>query len=246
MKLLKYIANLGYGTRRDVARLFVERRVTNRAGRPLDEQSSYAHDDILIDGQPLDVAPGALILLHKPVGYVCSTADTNPVVYDLLPARFRARSPVVAAVGRLDRDTSGLLLLTDDGQLNHRITSPRVALPKVYEATLATDLRGDEGEHFASGMMMLDGESTPLEPAALDVLSARRARVALAEGRYHQVRRMFAAVGNHVDALHRISIGSLTLGELSPGEWRTASAAELEQLRLELATSRRGASPREP
>src|ERR1700710_3058400 len=98
MKLLKYIANLGYGTRRDVAQMFAERRVTDRAGRPFRESDSADHEDVLIDGAALDVAPGALILFQKPIGYVCSTADTNPVIYDLLPGRFRARSPVIAPV----------------------------------------------------------------------------------------------------------------------------------------------------
>ncbi|MEP6780452.1 MAG: pseudouridine synthase, partial [Gemmatimonadaceae bacterium] len=150
--------------------------------------------------------------------------------YELLPPRFRSRSPVMAPIGRLDKDTSGLLLLTDDGQLNHRVTSPKSHLPKVYYAELATDLRGDEVELFASGTMVLEGETEALKPVALRVLSARAAELTLIEGRYHQVRRMFAAVGNHVDALHRVSIGSLSLGALTPGQWRVLDQNEIEQL----------------
>jgi 16S rRNA pseudouridine516 synthase len=227
VKLAKYIANLGYGSRRDVERMCAAGRITDRAGRRLGATADVAHDDVLVDGAPLDVAPGTVIMLHKPVGYVSSTHEASRLVYELLPSRFRARAPVIAPVGRLDRDTSGLLLFTDDGQLNHRITSPRTHLPKVYEARLAADLRGDEGEAFASGTMMLDGETDPLRPATLEVLGPRRARLTLTEGRYHQVRRMFAALGNHVEALHRSALGPITLGELAAGEWRALDGREI-------------------
>src|SRR5690606_16423150 len=107
--------------------------------------------------------------------FTCSTKDRGRVVYDLLPPRYRLRSPVLSTVGRLDRDTSGLLLLTDDGQLLHRIIAPKSKLPKVYLATLAEDLRGDEAAVFASGTLMLEGEQTPLLPAELEVLGPRSA-----------------------------------------------------------------------
>jgi 16S rRNA pseudouridine516 synthase len=136
----------------------------------------------------------------------------------------------LATVGRLDRDTTGLLLLTDDGPLLHRIVSPRSQLEKVYEATLARDLRGNEGGIFASGKMMLESEREPLAPAALEVLGPRQARVTVTEGRYHQVRRMFAAVGNHVEALHRSRVGGLTLGDLEVGKWRPLDDADIAKL----------------
>jgi 16S rRNA pseudouridine516 synthase len=170
-------------------------------------------------------------MLHKPVDYVCSTREASRLVYELLPERFLARSPVIAPVGRLDRDTSGLLLLTDDGQVNHRITSPRTHLPKTYEAELAHDLRGDEAALFASGTLLLDGEMDPLDPATLEPLDARRARLVLTEGRYHQARRMFAAVGNHVTALHRSAVGHLSLDGLAPGEWRVLTEDEVAPFR---------------
>jgi 16S rRNA pseudouridine516 synthase len=225
--LLRYLGNLGYGSRRDVEQMITRRRVTRRDGSRLGARDAFTHDDVLVDGIPLDPPPGSVVLLHKPVGYVSSSKDgSSPLVYDLLPSRFRFRSPVMAPVGRLDRDTSGLLLVTDDGQLNHRITSPRTHLAKVYEATLASDLRGDEAALFASGALMLDSETTPLAPAALEVIDARHVRLALTEGRYHQARRMFAAVGNHVVALHRSALGPLTLGDLAAGEWRLLSSEE--------------------
>lgn len=227
MSLLRYLANLGYGTRRHVSALLEQRRVTDVSGRVLRATDTRPHDEIRVDGEPLDPPPGSVILLHKPVGYVCSTTDaSNPVVYDLLPDRFRARSPIMAPVGRLDLDTSGLLLLTDDGALNHRLTSPRSHLPKVYLATLADVLRGDESARFAGGTLQLSGEATPLAPAALEIVDAHRARISLIEGRYHQVRRMFAAIGHHVLHLERVAIGALTLGEQAAGSWRLLTPDE--------------------
>jgi 16S rRNA pseudouridine516 synthase len=230
MKLVKLIANLGYGSRKDVSAMFREGRITDAAGEVLYADDRVAHADIRIDGEALDPPAGLALMLHKPVGYTCSTKDPGRIVYDLLPPRFRLRSPLLSMVGRLDRDTSGLLLLTDDGALLHRIVSPKSRLPKVYEATLAHDLRGDEAGLFASGTLQLESENTPLAPARLEVVAPRLARLTLTEGRYHQVRRMFAAVGNHVQALHRSRIGGLELGGLAPGEWRTLAHADLERL----------------
>src|SRR5690606_38496753 len=139
-------------------------------------------------------------------------------------------SPTLSTVGRLDRDTSGLLLMTDDGQLLHRIISPKSQLPKVYEATLAEPLRGDEAATFASGTLMLESEKTPLLPAGLEVVSPTQARLTLHEGRYHQVRRMFAAVGHHVVALHRSQVGGLTLDGLPEGQWRLLDGADRDRI----------------
>lgn len=230
MKVIKYLGNLGYGTRRDVTRMVLEQRVTRRDGSIVRERDTFVHDELLIDGEPLDPAPGAVLMLHKPVGYVCSTKDASRVIYELLPPRFLHRAPVMAPIGRLDRDTSGLLLITDDGLINHRLSSPRTHTPKVYEARLASDVRGDEVDIFASGLLMLASETTPLRPARLDIIDRRSARVTLTEGRYHQVRRMFAAVGNHVEALHRRAIGGLELGDLETGKWRALTAPDLSQL----------------
>lgn len=220
MKLVKHLANLGYGSRRQVAWMFREGRVTDAAGEVLYADDTPAHDDIRVDGEVLDPPAGLLLMLHKPRGVTCSHKGPGRVVYDLLPPRFRLRAPVLSTVGRLDRETSGLLLLTDDGQLLHRIIAPKSKLPKVYVATLANDLGGDEVDAFAAGTLMLEGEQTPLLPAELEVVDARTARLTLHEGRYHQARRMFAAVGNHVDALHRERVGGLTLGGLPEGQWR--------------------------
>lgn len=230
MKIVKHIANLGYGSRKQVALMFREGRITDGAGEVLYADDPVDHDNIRVDGEPLDPAPGLALMLHKPMGYTCSTKDAGRLIYDLLPPRFRLRSPVLSSVGRLDRDTSGLLLMTDDGALLHRIISPKSNLPKVYEATLAHDLRGDEAALFASGELMLESETTPLAPATLEVIGPRHARLTLTEGRYHQVRRMFAAVGNHVETLHRGRIGGLALHDLPAGQWRLLDEMDLEVL----------------
>lgn len=230
MKLVKLIANLGYGSRKEVTAMFREGLITDAHGEVLYADDQAEHDNIRIDGEPLDPPPGVLIMLHKPIGYTCSTKDQGELIYELLPERFLLRSPVIAPAGRLDRDTSGLLLLTDDGPLLHRITSPRHKLSKIYQVTLARDLRGDEAKLFASGKMMLESEREPLAPATLEVIDARHARVTVSEGRYHQVRRMFAAVGNHVETLHRSQVGGLTLGDLMVAEWKILSEQDRKTL----------------
>jgi 16S rRNA pseudouridine516 synthase len=234
MKLLRRIANLGYGSRKDVTAMFRGGRITHANGEVLyadDMLDEHArHEDVRIDGEPLDPPPGLLLMLNKPVGCTCSKKDKGQIVYDLLPPRFLLRDPVLSTVGRLDRETSGLLLLTDDGVLLHRITSPKSHVPKVYEATLARPLRGDEGRVFASGKLVLESETLPLLPAELEVLAPQRVRLTLHEGRYHQARRMFAAVGNHVETLHRASVGHLALGELAPGQWRALGDDERAQV----------------
>ncbi|HEY1141832.1 MAG TPA: 16S rRNA pseudouridine(516) synthase, partial [Lysobacter sp.] len=219
----------------DVTAMFRAGMITDAQGEVLYADDQVAHADIRIEGEALDPPAGLLILLNKPVGYTCSTKDPGRIVYDLLPPRFRLRSPVLSTVGRLDRDTSGLLLMTDDGALLHRIVSPKTHLPKVYEAELASDLRGDEAAIFASGTLLLETETAPLAPAHLEVVAPRKARLTLTEGRYHQVRRMFAAVGNHVVALHRSRIGGLGLDDLPSGQWRALD--ETDRARLFAATN---------
>jgi 16S rRNA pseudouridine516 synthase len=230
MKLVKLIANLGYGSRKDVTQLFRSGRITDADGEVLYADDMVPYESIRVDDEPLDPPPGFTLMMNKPLGVTCSRKDPGRVVYDLLPPRYNVRSPALSSVGRLDRDTSGLLLFTDDGALLHRIISPKAQVTKVYEATLAQDLRGDEGELFASGSLLLESETEPLAPATLEVLGPRHARLSVTEGRYHQVRRMFAATGNHVETLQRVSIGALALGGLPLGEWRALDADEVAQI----------------
>lgn len=211
-------------------RMLDDGRVTTGDGNELTEGDDVAHENIRVDREPLDPPAGSILMLHKPVNFECSTRGSVRTVYELLPDRFRLRSPIMAPIGRLDVDTSGLLLLTDDGQVNHRITSPRTHLPKIYEAELANDLTGTEAANFASGTMLLESETEPLLPAELETIDSRHARLTLTEGRYHQVRRMFAAVGNHVVSLRRTAIGGLEVGDLPEGEWRPITPDERKLL----------------
>ena len=230
MKLIKHLANLGYGSRKEVQKLLRMGAFTDAAGQPIDEDTAIAHADIRYKGKVLDPDFGVVLMLNKPAGYVCSTRDRGQLVYELLPARFAERKPALSTIGRLDADTTGLLLFTDDGDYLHRIISRRNHVPKVYEAELARPLEGHEAAIFASGSMMLESETTPLKPAEMTQTGEKSAELILHEGRYHQVRRMFAAVGNHVEKLHRSRMGHLTLGDMKPGEWRILNKAEAEAL----------------
>ncbi len=232
-RLDRLLANMGYGSRREVQQLVAYGAVMLDGERVKAADMRIAATPDLstrmtVSGQPLDPPPGLALMLHKPTGVTCSHKEAGALVYDLLPGRWRQREPAISTVGRLDKDTSGLLLLTDDGALLHRIISPKRHVPKRYLATLARPLAGDEAARFAAGDLMLEGEDKPLLPALLEPLSETSAWLTITEGRYHQVRRMFAAVGNHVAALHRDRIGALDLpADLAPGEWRLMAEADL-------------------
>jgi 16S rRNA pseudouridine516 synthase len=232
VSLVKYLGALGYGSRREVTALLAARRVTRADGAVIRDGDPWSHEAVRVDDTPLDPPPGTIIMLHKPLGYVCSLRDVPPLVYDLLPARWPLRRPVMATVGRLDRESSGLLLLTDDGALNHRLTSPRAQHTKTYRCTLSSALRGDEAATFASGTLRLHGEPDALAPVQMRILDDHAAELVLTEGRYHQIRRMFAAVGNHVVTLHRTAVGALTLGDLTPGAWRVLDGDDRQRLWL--------------
>ena len=219
LKLAKHLAGLGYGSRKEVAIAIRDGRVTGEG------------ESLRFDGEPIDPPHGMMVMLNKPAGFTCSHADQGRLVYELLPPRFQKRDPKLSSVGRLDADTTGLLLFTDDGASLHRLISPKSNLPKTYEATLARPLEGHEAALFASGTLVLRGEEKACLPAQLDVTGERTARLTLTEGKYHQVRRMFAAAGNHVEALHRAAFGPITLGGLAEGSWRLLSAAEAAQLK---------------
>lgn len=225
LRLDRLLANLGYGSRRDVPKL-VKRGLVTLDGEPVRdpelklELSPGLESRLLVSGEALDPLPGLVLLLHKPLGLSCSHKEQGEVVYELLPERWRVREPALTTVGRLDKDTSGLLLLTDDGALVHKITSPKASIPKKYLVTLARPLEGGEAERLSSGTLLLESEKEPLLPVAMEAHSPTSCTVTLLEGRYHQVRRMFAALGNHVEALHRFQVGGLRLPpELPPGAY---------------------------
>jgi 16S rRNA pseudouridine516 synthase len=231
MKLVKLLANLGYGSRKEVQRFIRAGAVSDDSGRVLGEGEVPPHERIRFRGEPLDPPFPLTIMLNKPDGYTCSADDPGAVIYDLLPERFAHRNPGLNPVGRLDKDTTGLLLMTDDGKLLHKIIHPKSGCLKIYHAVIDRPLSGNEAELFGSGELLLNGEIKPLLPAGFEPLGEKEALVTLHEGRYHQVRRMFAAAGNHVTALRRISIGGLQLpDDLPEGEWRVLTGEELERV----------------
>ncbi|MDY8109814.1 16S rRNA pseudouridine(516) synthase [Fulvimarina sp. 2208YS6-2-32] len=232
-RLDKLLSNMSYASRREIQLLARNGRIL-LDGVPVqraDMRIALTPDletRLLVDGEALDPLPGFALMLNKPLGVTCSRKEAGPLVYDLLPPRWRWRDPAISTVGRLDKETSGLLLMTDDGALLHRIISPKHHVAKRYRVQLARPMAGGEAALFASGTLMLEGEDKPLAPAELVVISPQEAVLEVREGRYHQVRRMFAAAGNHVEALHRESIGALALpADLSPGEIRRLSDADL-------------------
>lgn len=220
-RLDQLLANLGYCSRRE-ARVWIQAGRTRVRGEAADDFGAKVDPaEVRVDGEPLDHSAGLLLLLHKPVGLVCSHDEREgPNVYSLLPARWRQRNPQVTSIGRLDKETSGLLLLTDQSELVHRLTSPRHKVPKVYTATVGSDLPPELIPLFASGTLMLKDETEPCAPAALKIISPREAELTLTEGRYHQVRRMLASQGCEVVRLHRARFGGLELGTLPAGQWR--------------------------
>lgn len=235
-RLDRLLANLGYGSRKEVQALVAGGKVVLDGAVLKDAGARIAVDATLpermtIRGVAVDPPAPLVLMMHKPLGVVCSHKEDGEKIYDLLPRRWRLRDPGLSTVGRLDKDTSGLILITDDGDFLHRVISPKRHVPKTYLATLDRPLQGSEGELFAAGTLMLDSEEKPLLPAKLDVLDARTARLTITEGRYHQVRRMFAAVGNHVVTLHRERIGGIVLpDDLAPGQHRILPAAQAEQV----------------
>ena len=231
-RLDRLLANLGYGSRREVSGLVARGQVELDGSTVKDAGARIAITADLprrmtISRVPVDPPAPLTLVMHKPLDLVCSHREAGRSVYELLPARWRARMPALSTIGRLDKDTSGLLLITDDGPFLHRVIAPRSHVAKRYRATLDRPLRGDEVAVFAAGDLILEGETEPLAAAALEPLGPTLANLTITEGRYHQVRRMFAAVGNHVTALHRDRIGGLALpGDLAPGDWRILATDE--------------------
>ncbi|WP_276309797.1 16S rRNA pseudouridine(516) synthase [Phenylobacterium deserti] len=229
----RLLANMGYGSRKEIQQLARAGQIVLDGAPFTDAEKRIAVTPDLpsrmrVQGRAVDPPPGMALMMHKPLGVTCSHKESGALVYDLLPGRWRDRDPALSTVGRLDKDTSGLLLFTDDGALLHRIISPKKHVAKRYVATLARPLAGDEAARFAAGDLMLEGEDKPLLPAELEPLDETTVRLTIHEGRYHQVRRMFAAVGNHVVALHRDRVGGLDLpADLEPGAWRLMTAEDI-------------------
>lgn len=187
-----------------------------------------ATDVVILNGQVIEQRQTRYLMLHKPLGFVCANSDSDhPTVLDLIDLTNKAQLQIV---GRLDIDTTGLVLLTDDGQWNHRMTSPNSKCAKTYHVTTADSIALDAKIMFSEGIL-LRGEKKKTQPAQLELVTSHTARLIIHEGKYHQVKRMFAAVGNRVVSLHRQSIGSIELdNSLAAGEYRSLTAQEIASI----------------
>lgn len=215
------LSRYGYCSRREAPRWARAGRVTRGGVAMRDPSERVLPSEVLVDGQPVEAPEGLLVMFHKPLGVVCSRDEREgPSVFGLLPARWSERNPPIATIGRLDKDTTGLLFVTDAGELVHRWTSPKHHVEKIYEVGYEGQPRPGLEALFASGTMRLEGEERLCLPARLEFLSPGQARLTLVEGRFHQVRRMFAAVGLNVIRLHRPRFGNYELGDLPEGQWR--------------------------
>lgn len=239
MQLQDVLYSQGFGTRRVCAGLIQQGAVSVHGENQIDATADVETTGLRfsVQGREWEFHERAYVMLHKPAGTECSQKpSTYPSIYTLLPAPLRQRPQKgavqgVQAVGRLDQDTTGLLLLTDDGQFIHRMNSPRHHVPKVYEVTTRHPLDDSQVNRLLQGVV-LDDDPRPVRAAACEIAGDRHLRLTLTEGKYHQVKRMLAAVSNRVEALHRSRIGPLSLPQqLLPGQWRWLDEAQLAALK---------------
>ena len=239
MRLDDILYTQGFGTRRVCAGLVQQGFVRVGEAVVTDPGAEFEPRGLrfTVQGAEWTYHEKAYLMLHKPAGTECSQKpSTYPSIYTLLPAPLRQRPNKgavqgVQAIGRLDQDTTGLLLLTDDGQFIHRMGSPRHHVPKVYEVGARHPVTQDQVDRLLAGVV-LDDDPKPVRAAACEATGPAQLRLTLTEGKYHQVKRMLAAVGNRVETLHRSRIGPLTLpDDLAPGQWRWLEPAQVEALR---------------
>jgi 16S rRNA pseudouridine516 synthase len=227
MRLDGFIAHSTGLSRREAQRYIKEGRVTV-AGQIARNPAARADENaITLDGHALELPSPVYLMLHKPAGYLCANTDSHhPTVLDLLPPGLHPTEPL-QIVGRLDLDTTGLLLLSTDGSWNHRITAPNSLCTKIYRVQLAEPATAEAIAILERGVM-LHSETKPTLPCGIQQIGACDVRITLHEGRYHQVKRMFAAVGNRVVQLHREQVGELPLDPaLKPGEFRPLIESEI-------------------
>jgi 16S rRNA pseudouridine516 synthase len=238
MQLQEILFSQGFGTRRVCAGLVQHGHVAIAGLRVVDAAAEFEVEGLRfeVDGVEWPYQEKAYLMLHKPAGTECSRKPSaHPSIYTLLPGPLRQRpqkgaTQGVQAVGRLDQDTTGLLLLTDDGQFIHRTSSPRRHVPKVYEVTARHPVDEQQIGRLLEGVVLED-DPKPVRAAACELMADGRLRLTLTEGKYHQVKRMIAAVGNRVERLHRSRIGKLELpADLPPGQWRWLWPSDLAAL----------------
>ncbi len=227
MRLDKFVSH-ATGLPREISKRLIRKRQVQVNGTMVSNAAFQVEDadSVTLEGETLHIPGPRYLMLHKPVGVVCATEDgDHPTVLDLIDDM---DTEGLSIGGRLDIDTTGLVLLSDDGQWLHRVTSPRHLFSKVYRAALQEPVDQQTIDAFAAGML-LRGEDKPTAPAHCEALPDNHARVTLNEGRYHQVKRMFAACGNHVLSLHREKIGAIVLDEaLTEGQYRALTETEIK------------------
>lgn len=230
MKLSRILSNQNGISRRDANRLLASGRIYVDGGVCRDGTSDISRfREVRIDNDILQRAePAYYLMLHKPAGYLSATTDpVHPTVLDLIDERL---CPHLHIGGRLDRASTGLLILSSDGQWSRRLTEPRIKIPKVYRVTTERPVTKEAVERFAEGIWFAY-EGLTTSPAKLEQLGEFEARVTIYEGRYHQVKRMFRAVGNRVTSLHRERMGDLVLGtDLAPGQYRPLTRDEIDSV----------------
>jgi len=231
MQLERLLQKHGFGTRKGCRGLIRDERVAVNGEICDDPFADIPTDNLVfsVDGVDWPYAEFASLMLNKPAGYECSRKPQHhPSVLELLPRPLRERD--VQPIGRLDEDTTGLLLITDDGQLNHQLSSAKRKVPKIYLATTKHPLDQAQIDQLLAGVLLND-EPEPIAAAGAEIVGERLLRLTVTEGKYHQVKRMVAAAGNRVEALHRETVGELSLpGDLKPGVWRWLSSADLQKL----------------
>mgnify|MGYP000249259308 FL=1 len=231
MQLERLLQKHGFGTRKGCRGLIRDERVAVNGEICDDPFADIPTDNLVfsVDGVDWPYAEFASLMLNKPAGYECSRKPQHhPSVLELLPRPLRERD--VQPIGRLDEDTTGLLLITDDGQLNHQLSSAKRKVPKIYLATTKHPLDQAQIDQLLAGVLLND-EPEPIAAAGAEIVGDHLLRLTVTEGKYHQVKRMVAAVGNRVEALHREAVGQLSLpDDLPPGEWRWLTPADLEKL----------------
>ncbi len=231
MRLDKYISQISDLSRKEVKRILKTGLVTVNEEVCKDPSRHVTECDIVCaEGERLEAPRPRYFMLHKPAGYVCVTKDKDhPTVLELLD---EPNLDKLQIAGRLDIDTTGLVLITDDGKWNHAVTSPKRDCKKTYLVTTLKDIAPETIKEFSVGVM-LDGELKPTLPADLDILFANEANLTISEGKYHQVKRMFAAVGNKVEELHRSQVGAIVLDQdLEPGDYRELSIEEVASVKV--------------
>ncbi|WP_029595148.1 pseudouridine synthase [Exiguobacterium chiriqhucha] len=232
MRIDKLLANMGYGSRKDVKILLKQGvvRVDDQPVKDAKRQVNLETERVTVQGEVVEYKPFVYLMMNKPAGVISATEDkVESTVVDLIDPSYAHYE--LFPVGRLDKDTTGLLLLTNDGAFNHALMSPRKHVDKVYVAEVDGEMTTDDVRHFAEGVKLEDGYTT--KPARLELISksGRRStvRLTLSEGKYHQVKRMIAAVGKHVEQLERVQIGALELDPtLEPGAYRELSEEEVD------------------